>query len=148
MWREKILEAKKLRNIKTKTIAEAVLMSEKAVSRLLTGEKKSPCIEDVIAVGAAVGLTALELFAETDTVIGEKSLSDLNEELDKCKMELDLMRGELANASAAIADLKAKNCALTAENDILRIKLELKDEIIETHKYYIKEKYLDRSDEK
>lgn len=147
MWREKILEAKKLRNIKTKTIAEAVLMSEKSVSRLLTGEKKSPCIEDVIAIGASVGLSALELFAETDTVIGEKSLSDLNEELDKCKIELDLLRGELENAGAANADLKAKNCALVAENDILKIKLELKDEIIETHKYYIKEKYLDRSDE-
>ena len=148
MWREKILEAKQQKNIKTKAIAEAILMSEKSVSRILTGEKKAPCIEDVIAVGAAVGLSAIELFSDTDTVIGEKALSELHEELDKCKMELDLMRGELANASAVIADLKAKNCALTAENDILKIKLELKDEIIETHKYYIKEKYLDRSDEK
>ena len=63
------------------------------------------------------------------------------------------MRAEIALLSKKIEELtlnesilKAENgimkdkiVSLTAENDILRLKVELKDEIIAIHKFYMKE---------
>ena len=79
MWRDKINEAKKAKNIRTKAISDITHIHEKAISRMLSGEAKNPCVDDVLAVGAAVGLTAIDLFFETETVLGGKSLVELQE---------------------------------------------------------------------
>lgn len=144
MWREKIIEAKNAKGIKTKTISEKTLISEKSVGRILSGETKTPWVDDVIAIGAAVGLSPIELFAETDAVVGGEALAALREELDRRNIELDLLKKELSDLSSENTDLRTKNCELAAENDILKLKLELKEEIIATHKYYINEKSSER----
>ncbi len=146
MWRDKINEAKKAKNIRTKTISDITHIHEKAISRMLSGEAKNPCVDDVLAVGAAVGLSALDLFFETETVLGGKPLVELQEENDKKNVEIELLRAELAAANTDNAALRAEICSLTAEIDILKLKLGYQEEILETHRYYMKERSPERRD--
>lgn len=146
MWRDKINEAKKAKNIRTKTISDITHIHEKAISRMLSGEAKNPCVDDVLAVGAAVGLSALDLFFESETVLGGKTLVELQEQADKQAVEIELLRTELATANTDNAALRAEICSLTAEIDILKLKLRYQEEILETHRYYMKERSSERRD--
>lgn len=118
MWRDRILQAKREKGITTKYMADYAQMSEKTVARMLSGvnAKKGPYIDNVIMLGAAVGLTPREIFSETGLIVGDESLARLQAEVDQLRAERD----ELAETNA-----------------ILRRKVDdLKDELIDTHRYY------------
>ena len=110
MWREKIIEAKKALGKSTKTMACEAHLSEKTVQRILTDPQKMPRVDDVLALGATVNLSSRDLFEETASFICSKDVEQQAEETEELKKE--------------ILQLKAKID-------------ELKDEIINTHKYYI-----------
>ena len=74
----------------------------------------------------------------------EKLKSDMANLVANCAEEKAAIQSDLDQARAEIELIKAqltasdvKYAALAAENELLRVKLELKDEIIATHKYYI-----------
>lgn len=123
MWRDRILQAKKEKCITTKYMADYAQMSEKTVARMLSGvnTKKGPYIDNVIMLGASVGLTPREIFSETGLVVGDENLAAIQEE---------------------VYELRTANAALVEENDALKRKVdELKDELLDTHRYYtIKQK--------
>ena len=58
------------------------------------------------------------------------------EKLDQANAALSALQTEFASLSEEVTDLKLKNVTLQAENDLLRIKLEHKEEIISLHNYY------------
>lgn len=109
MWRDKIIEQKKLKNISTKTIAEKARLSEKTVTRILKGETMFPSVDAVVDIGAAVGLSERDLFSESNLVVGNDDLVRLQTEL---------------------AQLMDKCVRLEDENDRLRTKLAHKEEIL------------------
>lgn len=123
MWRDRILEAKKEKGISTKAMAEFVRMPEKTVSRILSGKTQAPYVDTVIALGASVGLTPEEVFAETGVVVGDQDHAVLQTEVER-------LTGELASLLAETEKLKSHVSALTVENDLLRMKLEHKEELI------------------
>lgn len=131
MWRERIIEAKTAQGISTKTMAERMQTNEKTVKRLLTDTSKSPYITTVLDAGLAVGLSPQEIFAETGLLIGNNTHDELQADIDK-------LTTESVNLQNEIATLKDTISKLNAENDILRLKLEHKEEIIALHNYYIK----------
>jgi transcriptional regulator with XRE-family HTH domain len=123
MWRDRILEAKKEKGIKTKEMADFVRMPEKTVSRILSGKTQAPYVDTVIALGQSVGLTPVEIFSETGLVVGNQDLAILQTEVERFTAEL----------TALIADseqLKSQVSALTVENDLLQMKLAHKDELV------------------
>jgi transcriptional regulator with XRE-family HTH domain len=136
MWRESIIEAKKAKNITTKTMSEKVRLPEQTIARILSGKTETPRIDTVLDLGAAVGLSPWELFAETTAVLGDKNLSALQEELDQANAALSALQAEFSSLSAETTELRVANVTLQAENDMLRTKLEHKEEIIELHNYY------------
>lgn len=109
MWRDKIIEQKKLKNISTKTIAEQTKLSEKTIGRILKGETMFPSVDTVLDIGAAVGLSERELFSEAHLVVGNDDLVRLQTEM---------------------ASLMDKCVRLEDENDRLRTKLAHKEEIL------------------
>lgn len=118
MWRDRILQAKMEKGITTKYMADYAQMSEKTVARMLSGvnTKKGPYIDNVIMLGAAVGLTPREIFSETGLVVGDENLETLQTEV----LELRYERDKLAE-----------------ENLVLQRKIDdLKDELLDTHRYY------------
>lgn len=106
------------KGITTKYMADYAQMSEKTVARMLSGvnTKKGPYIDNVIMLGAAVGLTPREIFSETGLVVGDENLETLQTEV----LELRYERDKLAE-----------------ENLVLQRKIDdLKDELLDTHRYY------------
>lgn len=141
MWREKIIEAKKAKNITTKMMSEKVRLPEQTITRILSGKTETPRIDSVLDLGASVGLSPAELFAETTSVLGDKNLITLQEELDQANAALTALQSEFALLSEETTDLKLKNVSLNAEIDLLRLKLEHAEEIIRLHNRY--NSYLD-----
>ena len=137
MWREKIIEAKKSKGITTKMMSEKVRLPDQTITRILSGKTETPRIDTVLDLGAAVGLSAWELFSESTSVLGDKNLVMLQEELDQANAALSALQAEFASLSEEATDLRIKNVTLQAENDLLKMKLEHKDEIISLHNYYI-----------
>ena len=137
MWREKITEAKKAKSITTKMMSEKVRLPEQTITRILSGKTATPRIDTVLDLGASVGLSPWELFSETTAVLSDKNLSVLQEEVDKANAALTALQAEFTMLSEEVTDLKVKNVTLQAENDMLRMKLEHKEEIIALHNRYI-----------
>lgn len=129
MWREKILEAKKTKNITTKMMSEKVRLPEQTITRILSGKTGAPRIDTVLDLGASVGLSAWELFAETTSVLSDKNILDLQEELDKANAALLALQTEFASLSEETTRLRVKNVTLQAEIDMLQIKLEHQEEV-------------------
>lgn len=136
MWRDKIIDAKKERNITTKMMSEKVRLPEQTITRILSGKTATPRIDTVLDLGAAVGLSPWELFSETTSVLGDKSLAALQDELDHVKAALYDLQSEFASLSKENTGLKLKNVTLQAENNLLKTKLEHKEEIIALHNFY------------
>lgn len=116
MWRDRILEAKEAKGIKTRSMAAYSGMTEKTVIRMLNGETREPYVGNVILLGASVGLTPMEIFSETGLVVGSQDLATLQAEVDRLTAEAAKLKDEVAS--------------LTVKNDILRLKLEHKEELI------------------
>lgn len=123
MWRDRILEAKREKGVKTKTMAEVAMMTEKSVTRILAGETQNPYVDNVIALGAAVGLTPFEIFDETGLVVGSLDLATLQAEVDRLTAELEALTAE-------VVTLRCESTALATEKDLLKLKLEHKEELV------------------
>lgn len=136
MWIDKIKDAKKTKNITTKMMSDRVHIPEPTITRILSGKTEFPRIDTVLLLGEAVGLSAMELFSETTSFLGDKNIVALQEELDIANGTVAALRTEIAAISEENTNLKLENVALTAENDMLRMKLEHKEEIISLHNYY------------
>lgn len=132
MWSERIIEAKKAQGITTKMMSERTKghLPERTISRILSGETAHPRIDTIIELGASVGLTPQELFADANTLAATENVIEAKESAEEVVAELDLLK-------AQVSALQLETAALKAENDILRLKLEHKDEIIALHNYYI-----------
>lgn len=131
MWRERIVEAKKAKGITTKMMSELSHIPVETITRILNEKTDDPRISTVLALGSSVGLSPWELFAEQNAIIAYQSFLTMQLEYDKISAELTSLQAENAM-------LKGKVCSLSSENDLLRLKLEHKEEIISLHNYYNK----------
>ena len=113
-----------------KYIAEKVGHSEKTISRFFSGETKEPDIILFHDIATVLDLSVDALFAGYKAPMGSNIIAALQEDVDRLTTETDRLTSELAFANAENTVLKDKDTALTAERDLLRLKLEHKDEII------------------
>lgn len=145
MWRERILEAKKAKNISTKTMSERTggHLPERTITRILSGETEFPRIDTILELGQSVGLSAQEVFAETNSIVGDRDLAALQVQLEAHIADKEIIFKQFEDLQGEVGVLRDKIVALTAENDMLRMKLELKEEIIAIHNYYNKIKSKD-----
>lgn len=144
MWRDSINQRKKEMGVSDKWIAENSRVPLRTVTRITSGESPETSVSNIRAIFAVLDLSMDEEFSDSTCVIGGKRYRDLMDannrltaekaelaaELERIRAELDLFKADKAAQDAALV-------ALRAENDILRVKVDLKDEIIATHKYYI-----------
>lgn len=109
MWRERIIETKKAKGIKTKIMSENTPSNipPETITRILTGKTEFPRIDTILELGASVGLSPWELFAETTSLVGDKSLLALQEEINALKLERDALiaeNGALRNKVDSLRD--------------------------------------------
>lgn len=133
MWLDNLKDLKKEKGMSVKQIAEATNLPERTVSRIFSGDTDNPYVDTLHRIVSVLGGSLDSILADTKMVVGDSNLITLQTDIDR-------LNGELTLISAENAVLKDKVVNLTAENDILRLKLEHKEEIIALHNYYIKQK--------
>lgn len=129
MWLDNLKELKKKTGMSSKQIAEATNLPERTVVRIFSGDTDNPYVDTLRRIVAVLGGTLDDLFAESKIVVGNQNLAALQSEVERLTAENSMLAAEKVI-------LKDKNVTLSAENDLLRMKLEHKEEIISLHNYY------------
>ena len=137
-WLINLIELYNRAGMSFKQIAEKENLSEKSVSNVFLGKSKSPGVDLIRRIIHALGGTWREIFAESDAVIATQDIVALQAEVSRLTGELETLTKDATFMSAENAMLKDKIAVLTAENDLLRLKVEHKEEIIALHNYYTK----------
>lgn len=138
MWLDIIKERRKELGYTVKYIAQEANLPERTVSRIFSGETALPYADTLNRIAVILDLSLDDLLADSKSVVGNKNYVALHEEINALTSEVERLNSELALMNAENAVLKDKVGVMTAENDILRLKLEHKEEIIALHNYYIK----------
>ena len=133
MWLDNLKELKKSKGMSSKQIAEQTNLPERTVSRIFSGDTPNPYVDTLYRIVVVLGGSLDDVLADSKTVVGNTNLIALQEQVDKLNSDLYLIQAENSV-------LKDKVVALTAENDLLRLKLEHKEEIISLHNHYNKMK--------
>lgn len=131
MWLEKLKELKKERGMSTKQISDMTNLPERTVMRILSGDTNNPYVDTLHRIVTVLGGSLDDILADTKVVVGDENLVTLQESVDVVTAERDVITAENSI-------LKDKVAALTAENDMLKLQLKHKDEIIALHNYYNK----------
>jgi transcriptional regulator with XRE-family HTH domain len=137
-WLINIKEVRNKVGISNKQIADALLVSEKTISRFFSGEAKNPGVDFVRRVIKVLGCTWSEIFAESGAVIGGQDLATLQTEVNRLTEENALLASSLNIANLDLAVQKDKVSALENENKILCLKLEYEEKILAVHNFYNK----------
>lgn len=131
MWLDNLKELKKAKGLSSKQIADQANLPERTVVRLFSGDTDNPYVDTLYRIVVVLGGSLDDVLSDTKTVVGNQDLATLQEDANRLTAELELAQTELTV-------LKEKNTALTAENDLLRLKLQHKEELLALHNYYNK----------
>ena len=131
MWLDNIKALKKAKGLSSKQIAEMTNMPERTVVRIFSGDTDSPYADTLHRIVSALGGSLDDILADTKVVLGEKKLATLQEDVGVVTAERDMIIAENAI-------LKDKVTTLTAENELLKMKLMYTEELLSVHKFYNK----------
>lgn len=131
MWLDNIKELKKAKGMSAKQIAEATKLPERTVNRIFSGDTDNPYVDTLHRIVTVLGGSLDDILADTKVVVGDQNLVTLQENVEVVTAERDLITAENAI-------LKDRVATLTAENDMLKMQLKHKEEIIALHNYYNK----------
>lgn len=129
MWLENLQELKKKTGMTVKQIAEKTSLPERTINRILSGETDHPYADTLDLIVKAMGYDLGDIFSDTKVVVATDELIGIKEAVGVVEAERDL-------ALVENEMLKAKNAALTTENEILRKEIQHKDELLALHNYY------------
>lgn len=132
MWLDNLKELRKLKGSPTiKKIAEDTNLPERTIARIFAGDTNNPYVSTLDLIVKALGGSLDEIFADTKVVVGNEKMIALQEKMDTVSTELEIITTENEL-------LKNNVLNLTAEIELLRMKLEHKEEIINLHNHYNK----------
>lgn len=130
MWLDNLKELKKAKGMSLKQIADVTNLPERTVTRIFSGDTDNPYVDTLHRIVSVLDGSLDDVLADSKAVVGSKNLAALQTEADRLTTENSMLAAENSM-------LKDKVCVLTTENDLLRMKLEHKEEIISLHNYYI-----------
>lgn len=131
MLHERLAEFKALSGKSTRQISEDTGIPESTLKRILSGDTPDPYVSTVGKIAKCLGVSMDVLLADTNAVISSQGLAEANKEAEKAKAERDM-------AIAENAILKAQATALSAEVELLKMKLAHKEELLAVHNFYNK----------
>lgn len=137
MWLDKVKELQKKTGTTKKYLAENMHRSERTIARFLSGEADIG-IDDLQKMVALMGGSLDDILDESDFKLPTPEVEALKRENAALSTTIEEMKANEMLLQAEIAVLKDKIVSLTAENDILRIKLEYEQKITSLHNYYNK----------
>lgn len=131
MWLDNLKELKKSTGMTSKQIAEKTKLPERTVNRILTGETDHPRVDTVHLIVTALGGSLNDIFADTNAVVATETLVAVKENAEVIEAERNLVLAELEM-------LRAKTIAQDAEIQLLKERIQHKDELLALHNYYNK----------
>lgn len=131
MLSERIKELKKEKGLTTKDLVKLSNLPERTVIRVINGETKTPYADTLLGLAKALGVELSELLGDSDLVVGNKNLKQLQDKLDLVTSELEVVKAENEI-------LKTKTATLSAELDLVKMELRHKEELLAIHNYYTK----------
>ena len=131
MWLDNLIALKKEKGMSKKQIAEKTNLPERTVNRIFAGETEHPRIDTLYLIIKALGGSLNDIFADTNIVVATEKLVEIKEVAEVVEAEKDAI-------SAENAILKEKIAALTSENELLKMQLLHKEELLALHNYYNK----------
>jgi transcriptional regulator with XRE-family HTH domain len=131
MWRDNLQELKKKSGKTTKQIADETKIPESTVKRIFGGDTDDPYVSTIHRIVICLGGSLDHVLADTNAVLATESLAEAKETAGVAEAERDLIAAENKI-------LKDKVAALTAEVDLLNLKLSHKEELLALHNYYNK----------
>lgn len=129
MWLENLKELKKKTGMSAKQIADKTRLPERTINRIFAGESDHPYADTLDLIVKALGYDLGDIFADTGVIVATTELVEIKETVDVVEAERDLTMVENEM-------LKAKNAALTTENELLKKEIQHKDELLALHNYY------------
>ena len=129
MWLDNLRELKKETRMSVKEIADKTRLPERTVARIFSGDTPNPYVDTLYRIVAVLDGSLDAVLADSKAVVGSHNLATLQSEVDRLTAENGMLAAELAMT-------KDKAATLTVENDMLKMKLQLKEEIISLHNYY------------
>lgn len=138
MWLDKLKALKRETNTTNKHIAEHIHRSERTVARFFSGET-SLGIDDVRDIVLFMGGSLDDILDESDFKLPTPEIEAMKAKIESLSKTIEELKANETLLKAENAVMSDRIGSLTAENDILRVKLELKDEMLAIHKFYMKE---------
>ena len=133
MWRDRALQKMKELGYTKHDVAthSKGKLTEKKVIRLLSGETKLPCIDDVDGIAIALGMTLSELVADSDLVIGDTKANEaLQIELELLKADRDRLISEVTQLSDRLATVTAEKTIADHDNECMKELIRTKNKMI------------------
>lgn len=137
MWLDKLRELRKMSGKTNKYLAEQMHRSERTIGRFFSGEADLG-IDELQKMVDLMGGSLEDILNESNFKLPTPEIEALKKENTSLTMTIEEMTAKETLINAEITVLKDKIVSLTAENDLLRLKLEHKEEIIALHNYYNK----------
>ena len=131
MWLDNLKELKKKTGMSAKQIADKTKLPERTVNRIFSGDTDNPYVDTLHRIVTVLGGSLDDILADTKVVVATESLVEVKENANVIEAERDLIIAENAI-------LKGKVDTLTTENEMLKMEIKHKDEIIALHNYYNK----------
>jgi len=131
MWLDNLKELKKKTGMTAKQIADKTNLPERTVNRIFSGDTDNPYVDTLHRIVTVLGGSLDDILADSKVVVATESLVEVKENANVIEAERDLITAENSI-------LKDKVAALTAENEMLKMQLKHKEEIIALHNYYNK----------
>lgn len=130
MWIDNLKELKKKSGKTTAQIAEETKIPESTIKRIFGGSTDDPRVSTIRQIVICLGGSMDQVLADTNAVLTTESFAEVKETARAVEAESDLIAAENKV-------LRDKVAALTAEVDLLKLKLNHKDELLAVHNYYI-----------
>ena len=131
MWLDNLKDLKKKSGMTSKQIADATKIPESTIKRIFAGETSDPYVSTIHRIVIVLGGSLDHILADTNAVLAQESLVEVKGTVGVAEAQRDLVVAENAI-------LKDKIAALTSENEMLKMQLKHKEELLALHTYYIK----------
>ena len=131
MWLDNLKELKKVKGVTSKQIADATKIPESTIKRIFSGETTDPYVTTIHRIVIYLGGSLDHILADTNAILSTESIVEVKENAEVVEAERDLILAELEM-------LRAKTTAQETEIQLLKERLQHKEEIIAIHNYYNK----------
>ena len=112
-----------------KQIAEQTNLPERTVSRIFSGDTPNPYVDTIHRIATALDCSLDDILADTKVVVATESLVEVKENAEVVEAERDLVLAELEM-------LRAKTAAQDTELQLLRERIQHKDELLAVYKLF------------